>query len=58
MNTTNEKCSSCKTSITNVQGTVTFTCPGCSKAEITRCDRCRRFAARYSCPDCKLEGPN
>lgn len=56
--TTSEKCNSCKTAITNVQGTVRFKCPGCSKEDIIRCDRCRRFAARYKCFSCGLEGPN
>ena len=53
-----ERCSSCKTAIINVQGTVCFTCPKCTKQAIVRCERCRRLAARYTCPECGLEGPN
>jgi hypothetical protein len=53
-----ERCSSCKTAVTNVSGTVKFLCPQCSKSEIVRCERCRRFAAKYNCASCGLEGPN
>jgi predicted RNA-binding Zn-ribbon protein involved in translation (DUF1610 family) len=41
-----------------VQGTVRFACPQCTKETITRCDRCRRLAAKYTCAGCGLEGPN
>ncbi len=53
-----EKCSSCKTEVTNVQGTARFKCPQCTKQEVIRCERCRRLAAKYTCPECSFEGPN
>lgn len=58
MMTPAEQCSSCKTAITNVHGTVKFPCPQCRTQEIVRCERCRRLAARYTCAGCGLEGPN
>lgn len=53
-----EKCNSCKTDITNIKGTARFKCPKCTKQEIVRCEKCRRFAAKYTCPECGFEGPN
>ncbi|MBW3003842.1 RNA-binding protein [Candidatus Woesearchaeota archaeon] len=51
-------CSSCKKNVTNDVGSVTFKCPRCGKADITRCKHCREIVARYKCPECGFEGPN
>jgi predicted RNA-binding Zn-ribbon protein involved in translation (DUF1610 family) len=51
-------CSSCKRRITNIEGSVIFTCPKCNKAEIVRCKNCREIVARYKCSNCGFEGPN
>ena len=52
------KCSSCKATITNLEGTAKFNCPNCGKFKIIRCKHCREIASKYSCPECKFEGPN
>jgi predicted RNA-binding Zn-ribbon protein involved in translation (DUF1610 family) len=51
-------CSSCKKKITNIEGSVIFTCPKCGKAEIVRCGHCREIVAKFKCPSCGFEGPN
>jgi Zn-ribbon RNA-binding protein len=51
-------CSSCKKSIKNSKGATVFNCPNCGKVEIARCEHCREIAAKYTCPECKFEGPN
>jgi len=53
-----EICSSCKTKVTNLKGTVKFKCPKCGKQEIIRCKTCRKTVAKYTCPECGFEGPN
>jgi predicted RNA-binding Zn-ribbon protein involved in translation (DUF1610 family) len=53
-----DRCVSCKTAVTNVQGTARFNCPQCAKQDIVRCERCRRLAAKYRCAGCGFEGPN
>lgn len=50
-------CTSCKTKITNLAGSVRFTCPNCDKEEIIRCNHCRKIATRYIC-GCGFSGPN
>lgn len=52
------QCISCKVSLTNNTGNVTFPCPGCGKYQITRCRHCREVVAKYACPECGFEGPN
>lgn len=52
------KCGSCKARITNLEGSAKFQCPSCGKSTIIRCKHCREIAAKYSCPECKFEGPN
>ncbi|NQU97968.1 RNA-binding protein [Candidatus Woesearchaeota archaeon] len=53
-----DKCSSCKSSLTNETGSVRFLCPSCSKYEIIRCKNCRQIVAKYTCPGCGFTGPN
>ena len=52
------KCTSCKISIVNLEGTSKFKCPKCSKEEIVRCPKCRELVVKYTCPSCGFEGPN
>jgi len=51
-------CNSCKKSIANDGGSIKMPCPNCGKAEIVRCQYCRKIVAKYVCPECKFEGPN
>ncbi len=53
-----KKCSSCKTLITNIEGSALFPCPKCGKTEIVRCRHCRETAVRYTCRECGFSGPN
>lgn len=53
-----KECSSCKTRIVNIEGSVTFKCPSCGKSEIVRCVNCRKIASKYKCPECGFTGPN
>lgn len=52
------ECTSCKTKLTNLKGSVMFKCPNCGKGEIIRCLHCRKIAAKYKCSLCNFEGPN
>ncbi len=51
-------CTSCKTNITNIRGSVEFDCPSCGKQKIVRCFKCRELGAKYICPGCNFSGPN
>lgn len=51
-------CSSCKTKLSNIRGSVIFKCPNCGGEEIIRCLHCREIAARYTCSKCGFSGPN
>jgi len=51
-------CNSCKKDLLNDKGSVVFLCPQCEKAEIVRCNHCRKIAAKYTCPSCGFTGPN
>ncbi len=53
-----ERCMSCRESITNQPGNVKFNCPSCGKGEIIRCKHCREIAAQFKCPGCGFTGPN
>jgi len=53
-----DKCSSCKKTLINTQGSVKFTCPNCGKGVIIRCKHCREIAAKYECSECGFTGPN
>ncbi|HLC56308.1 MAG TPA: zinc finger domain-containing protein [Candidatus Nanoarchaeia archaeon] len=58
MKTYEMHCSSCKTQITNISGTVKFKCPSCGNTDLVRCTHCREIAARYKCESCEFSGPN
>ena len=49
-------CISCKKSLTNDEGSITFKCPKCGY-EINRCAHCRQTSAKYKCPSCEFQGP-
>ncbi|RLE47082.1 RNA-binding protein [Candidatus Woesearchaeota archaeon] len=51
-------CTSCKKHLNGERGVVRFLCPNCHKAEIIRCEHCRKIVAKYKCPECGFEGPN
>jgi len=57
-NSMTQTCSSSNVRVSNQEGTVKFTCPSCSKQEITRTGHARKIAAKYICPGCGFEGPN
>ncbi|HEQ78764.1 MAG TPA: DUF1610 domain-containing protein [Euryarchaeota archaeon] len=38
-------------------GTVTFKCPECGNATISRCPQCRDQSVKYTCPACGVQGP-
>ncbi|MEE9323130.1 MAG: zinc finger domain-containing protein [Candidatus Aenigmarchaeota archaeon] len=50
-------CTSCGIKIETQKNWVQFDCPSCRKAEIIRCERCRRLVNTYECPSCKFIGP-
>ena len=50
-------CTSCKTKIANLPGSIMFKCPGCEKRDIIRCKHCRELSSRYTC-QCGFTGPN
>ncbi|HZX44507.1 MAG TPA: zinc finger domain-containing protein [Candidatus Nanoarchaeia archaeon] len=52
------KCSSCKSIITNLEGSTRFACPSCGKTTIIRCNHCRDVGTKYTCAECNFEGPN
>ena len=51
------RCSSCGKQIEAERDWVRFQCPHCNKAEILRCEKCKRMVNPYTCPKCKLRGP-
>ena len=51
-------CTSCKTKLSNMSGSVRFKCPSCKDEEIIRCGHCRKISARYVCQKCGFNGPN
>ncbi|MBS3171502.1 RNA-binding protein [Candidatus Woesearchaeota archaeon] len=54
----NEVCTSCKTNIANLKGSVEFSCPNCNKSKIVRCFKCRELGSKYVCLSCGFSGPN
>ena len=46
------------TNLTNDVGGVSFKCPNCLKAVISRTGNDRQIVAAYKCPNCGFEGPN
>ena len=51
------KCTSCNKIITHFENAVRFYCPNCGKAIIWRCEKCRKFSRKYTCPSCGYVGP-
>ena len=43
--------------IINDSASITFMCPNCSKAEISRTRKERQLAIKYTCPMCGFVGP-
>ena len=50
-------CTSCNRNVKPYERGVRFLCPNCGKAEIWRCERCRKMGNTYVCPVCGFEGP-
>jgi len=44
--------------LTNDEGGVSFFCPNCLKAKISRTGNDRQIVTKYTCPNCGFEGPN
>ncbi len=53
-----KKCISCNKNISCDNGSVIFDCPKCGKHKIIRCASCKVNSIKYTCPECKFEGPN
>ncbi|MFW9805419.1 MAG: zinc finger domain-containing protein [Candidatus Thorarchaeota archaeon] len=51
------RCTSCHASVSPQEDGVKFQCPSCGEFTIWRCESCRRFSNRYTCPNCGFEGP-
>ncbi|MFW9944668.1 MAG: zinc finger domain-containing protein [Candidatus Sifarchaeia archaeon] len=51
------RCTSCHRSISPQEDSVKFLCPSCGDLMIWRCEVCRRFSVKYTCPNCSFEGP-
>ncbi|MEM4735957.1 MAG: zinc finger domain-containing protein [Candidatus Thorarchaeota archaeon] len=51
------RCTSCHRSVSPLSNNVKFNCPQCGSFVIWRCESCRRFSIRYTCPSCGFEGP-
>lgn len=43
--------------IVNESGSVTFKCPNCGEAEISRSKQARSLGKEYVCPKCGFVGP-
>ena len=43
--------------LVNEPGDVTFKCPNCGKAHISRSKKARQLARSYTCPSCGFVGP-
>ncbi|MBE0527095.1 MAG: DUF1610 domain-containing protein [Candidatus Thorarchaeota archaeon] len=51
------RCTSCHASVSPQEDSVKLQCPSCGELTIWRCESCRRFSNRYTCPNCGFEGP-
>ncbi|MEM7826695.1 MAG: zinc finger domain-containing protein [Candidatus Aenigmatarchaeota archaeon] len=51
------ECTSCHRNVITEENFVKFMCPLCGKAEIVRCEKCRKLSIIYKCPECGFEGP-
>ena len=43
--------------IINEEGSITFMCPNCGEAEISRSRKARELSKEYTCPKCGFVGP-
>ena len=43
--------------LVNEAGDITFMCPACGEAEISRTKRARAMGKEYTCPKCGFVGP-
>jgi len=50
-------CISCGKKVETESSWIEFDCPSCGKEKVTRCEKCRRLANIYKCPECGFEGP-
>ncbi len=51
-----EECTSCGRNLSAVEEFVEFSCPECGE-DLARCDRCKKLARGYECPECGFSGP-
>ncbi len=51
------RCVSCGRRVEGDTHYVMFSCPGCGKHQIVRCNICKERANPYTCPACKFAGP-
>jgi hypothetical protein len=51
------RCVSCHKNVKTEDNWTKFACPACEKAEIIRCEGCRRRSMPYVCKECGFEGP-
>ncbi|MHA1638565.1 MAG: zinc finger domain-containing protein [Candidatus Thorarchaeota archaeon] len=51
------RCTSCHGSVSPQESSVKLQCPSCGVFTIWRCESCRRFSNKYTCPNCGFEGP-
>ena len=45
------------TKLVNESGDITFMCPNCNDAEISRSKKARELSKSYTCPKCGFVGP-
>lgn len=43
--------------LVNDSANITFTCPACNGAEISRSRQARQLGKKYTCPKCGFVGP-
>lgn len=43
--------------LVNEAGDITFKCPSCGEAEISRTKKSRELSREYTCPKCGFVGP-
>lgn len=51
------RCTTCKVNVLSEDRFAQFKCPSCGKADIVRCEKCRKSSNVYVCPGCGFEGP-
>lgn len=56
--TNDEVCLTTKRKVMNDKGSTSFKCPNCGEYTIVRSSVARKLCVKYTCPNCKFEGPN